>query len=280
MCFNCSETVEKIRVKLEEYIIDHNLNSLVLGVSGGIDSALVAALASPVCRKKNIPLIGYSITIETNTEEEIERSVKIGKSFCDEFDVVDLTDSFLAMYDKLPVQKTDKTNRGNAKARLRMIFLYDIARTKGGLVLSTDNWTELQLGFWTLHGDVGDLGMIQNLTKTEVYLVSEYLCSVLDESEAKALMACITADATDGLGISKTDLDQIMPDWRDRHSTTRSGYAEVDSRLIEWIERKKKLPNRILTRDPIILRNIGTEGKRLAPYNFPREAITDSSLSF
>lgn len=58
---------------------------------------------------------------------------------------------------------------GNLQARCRMIHLYDLAGIHGGLVMSTDNQTEYQLGFWTIHGDVGDFDPIQDLWKTEVY---------------------------------------------------------------------------------------------------------------
>jgi len=61
------------------------------------------------------------------------------------------------------------------KARIRMILLYDLAGGNDGMVLSTDNYTEYLLGFWTLHGDVGDFGMIQSLWKTEVYDMVEWI---------------------------------------------------------------------------------------------------------
>lgn len=55
---------------------------------------------------------------------------------------------------------------GNIQARLRMIYLYNLASIHKGLVMSTDNQTEYQLGFWTIHGDVGDFDPIQDLWKT------------------------------------------------------------------------------------------------------------------
>jgi NH3-dependent NAD+ synthetase len=70
-----------IRTCLSKYITDYKLNSLVLGISGGIDSALCAALVKPVCEQFNIPLIGRSITIESNKKEEVERSLKIENFF-------------------------------------------------------------------------------------------------------------------------------------------------------------------------------------------------------
>ena len=121
-----------------------------------------------------------------------------------------------------------KFRMGNIKARMRMIYLYNLAARTGGIVISNDNLTEFNLGFWTICGDVGDFAPIIGLWKTEVYQLAEYMVTYLDEYKSANLLSCITANATDGLGISSTDLDQILPDWRDRHQSTKGGYEEVD----------------------------------------------------
>lgn len=270
------KTAEKIREKLATYILSNRCGSLVVGISGGIDSALTAALASPVCKEIKIPLFGRSITIESNKEDEINRAKNIGESFCSDFAEIDFTNRFKALYEGSELDSGDPVDRGNAKARLRMMYLYSLARRNTGIVLSTDNWTELLLGFWTLHGDVGDLGIIQDLPKTDVYNMTEILANIgMSEKQKEALISCIKADATDGLGISQTDLDQILPDWKNRHTTTREGYAEVDDRLKAWIKRKTNpaFPSTVITHDPIINRNLATEGKRASPVNFKLQDI-------
>lgn len=121
--------------------------------------------------------------------------------------------------------------------------LYDIASIRKGLVMSTDNQTEYQLGFWTIHGDVGDFDPIQDLWKTEVYGLANYL---QDHYKSKALealrndyketcdnykaMSCAIYNScklvpTDGLGISNSDLDQIGA----------KDYATVDDILSRFI---------------------------------------------
>jgi len=244
-----SKVVEKLRKEMRDYIVDNHLYSLVLGISGGIDSALVAAIVKPVCDELNIPLIGRSISIETNKMDEVERAQLIGQMFCTSFSEVNLTPHFNVMDDidenvagKVPNDTAYKIRRGNIKARMRMIYLYNLASKHNGLVLSTDNLTEYLLGFWTLHGDVGDFGLIQNLWKTEVYELSEWIAgNECDEAQEYALMSCVHADATDGLGISNTDLDQILPDWGKRHNTTQSGYVEVDRILLNIMMNVERL---------------------------------------
>lgn len=260
--------------------------SLVLGVSGGIDSAVVAALAYEATKGTNITLIGRSLPIESNTKEENVRAELAGKAFCDDFKEVDLTHIF---YDFIsngsemcehayPDGALNDINlriaQGNIKARLRMIQLYHLAGTFQGVVLSTDNLTENMLGFWTLHGDVGDFGAIQNLWKTEVYGLAKFLINkyiVEDEGhKANALRVCVEAVPTDGLGITNSDLDQLEA----------SSYAEVDALLIEWENGKFDVNTdegesrwAELRAHPVIQRHLRTHFKRSNPYNLSRRYV-------
>jgi len=266
MLKNCEKTIRAIRKELANYIRENNIKSLIIGISGGVDSALCCALASPVCRNLDLPFIGRSITIETNTREEIERAKSIGRAFCSDFKLVDLTKAYLEFYPSVMEDFNSafenveyKIRKGNIKARIRMIYLYDLANKHRGMVLSTDNRTEFLLGFWTLHGDVGDFGMIQNLWKTEVYMLARHIARNLKDEAAKAaLISCIEAPPTDGLGITKTDLDQIKADT----------YYEVDKILISYQNSDKSLENH-----PVIKRHLKTEFKRKNPYNIEREKI-------
>lgn len=288
-----SETVKNLRKLLKDYITKAGLKSLVIGVSGGIDSALVCALAKPVVDELGIPLIGRSISIETNKDDEEERARLVGKAFCTDFTEVDLTEQYLVLksLDSMEGESendvTFKIRMGNIKARMRMIYLYNLASKHTGLVLSTDNMTELLLGFWTLHGDVGDYGLIQELWKTEVYDMTEWLALNGTKQEKEALMPCVIGNATDGLGISSTDLDQILPDWSNRHKDTRGGYSEVDNILIDYIDLVDKLINNknnnmreimdisskvMKMKDhPVIVRHMKSQFKRENPFNEKRE---------
>jgi len=288
---NYEKAIANIRKELKDYLLKCNLQSLVIGISGGIDSCLCAALAYPVCDELNIPLIGRSLPTSTNAPDEIERARLTGKVFCNFFDEVNLakyfenlsdlnTDPALSYITDLSIvipekddDKSFKIRNGNIKARLRMIYLYNLASKNRGIVLSTDNYTEYLLGFWTLHGDVGDYGMIQNLWKTEVYEMSQWMvendCKFLDEQTA--LQLTINAMATDGLGVSNLgDLGQIMPDWT---GTSRDGYKEVD-RILQLIEKLSyKNPHHELDNHPVIQRHIKSEFKRHNPTNISRNLI-------
>ena len=168
------------------------IKALILGISGGVDSAVVAAIARKVCdamakEGRKVNLSGYSLKILSNKKAEVERASVVGRTYCDIFNEENLAETFLhvlrdidpLLYTKY-VQDDVLTNKerirmGNIKARVRMIFLYNKAQEQEGLILSTDNLTEYYLGFWTLHGDVGDLGLIQELWKTEVFGMADVI---------------------------------------------------------------------------------------------------------
>lgn len=248
--------------KTAEYVTENNLKAMVLGISGGIDSTVVAAICHEVSKKTGIPLIGRSLPIK-NKSDEFATSVHVGEAFCNEFQVYRLERSYrAALFDacadagdvnmansyyldeleEMP-SRTSIAN-GNLQARCRMMYLYDIASRHKGLVMSTDNQTEYQLGFWTIHGDVGDFDPIQDLWKTEVYELAKWIlgkyekCNIghadcfFDMGAAQkvyALEQSIALTPTDGLGISNSDLEQIGA----------KSYDEVDDILSRYIPFKE-----------------------------------------
>ena len=201
---------------LAEYIKTNNLKSLVLGVSGGIDSTITAIIASEACKKCEIPLIGRSLPSCSNSPEEITTATLIGRSFCNDFKEVTIERIYSAVANLLELYegKLSLLQLGNIKARLRMIYLYNLASMHGGCVLDTSNKTEYELGFWTIHGDVGDIncGLI-NLWKTEVYELANCLFMSIPTSEPnklKAVEESINLIPTDGNGVTDNgDCDQF-----------------------------------------------------------------------
>ena len=215
--------ITSIRKKVKEYVAQNRIKSLVLGVSGGLDSASVAAL----CQEKytGVPLIGISIPM-SSTNAHKEQAQWVGKEFCttfEEFDGWDKNGLFeiLEKTDGLAVAAGFAQDsfpkpllQGNLKARLRMITLYDLARKTNGLVLSTDNLSESQMGFWTICGDVGDFGPIQNVGKGfELPVIARALGvreDIITQAPSDGLM--VTKDNTDEaqLGASYKEVDTVM----------------------------------------------------------------------
>jgi NAD+ synthase len=247
------------------------LESLVIGLSGGIDSTLSAALAFEILKEvPTVRLIGRVIPIETNSPDETARGRRAGRIFCHQFETVNLTTAhrdlltqFVSGSTREGDQSTaEKIRRGNLKARVRMAYLFDLAHFENGMVLSTDNYTELLLGFWTLHGDVGNYGMIQNLWKTEVYGLSQYLADKYrqqgEEEKAQSLEQCIRAVPTDGLGITTSDFEQIGV----------TDYTTADKILIAYLKGSTAYDDHL-----IIKKHRQTNYKRLDPQNISRNTL-------
>lgn len=271
------KVVENIRSLVKEYVKTNNLKSLVLGISGGLDSAVVAAL----CQEKytGVPLIGISIPMNsTNAHKEQARWV--GETFCTSFeeftgwdnnglfDILEQTDSIAAKAGYDVTQFPKAILQGNLKARLRMATLYDMARKTNGLVLSTDNMSEFQMGFWTICGDVGDYGPIQNVGKGfELPGIARALGvreDIITQPPSDGLM--VTQDNTDEaqLGASYKEVDVIMNVYLNK---LNGNYKSKLFKLVgEDAETAKKVSN-------VVTRYENSAFKRNGTINLSREQI-------
>ena len=217
---------------ISKYVNDNGIKTLVLGISGGIDSTVTAALCKAAIDKDihNVVLAGFSLMCSTNQSDEVSAASLVGNEFCTTFDECNLQDVYETVEDFChgTIHNVDATpiSRGNIKARLRMLTLYDIASRTRGLVVDTDNLTEHFLGFWTIHGDDGDFDPIGGLWKHEVYGLAKWMKENVYK-DSKALEASIALIPTDGNGVKAGgDLAQIAPG---------KTYDDVDEILHAWV---------------------------------------------
>ena len=203
------ELLEHLGDFLTGYLSENHLSCYILGVSGGIDSGFLAALM----HYRKIPFKAFSLSIQGNAPEEVLRAENICRAYavCDQFPPCN--HSLSSLYTSISASlasvfpETSRIAEGNLKARTRMMFLYHAAQLFQGCVLSTDQLDELLTGFWTLHGDVGDISPLQVIPKSTEYALAEMLCPLLNDPAP--LRAAMAATPTDGLGISSSDLDQL-----------------------------------------------------------------------
>jgi NAD+ synthase len=203
---NTEKTAEYIINWLKEYATNTKVNGFVVGVSGGIDSALTSTL----CAKTGFPTLCVEMPIhqaESQVSRAEEHITQLKKRFANVSEArVDLTSTFEDFKNVLPsVAHSEKLDLSlaNTRARLRMTTLYYFAGLQGLLVAGTGNKVEdFGVGFYTKYGDGGvDLSPIADLMKSEVYELAAYLG--VPNSIQKA-------QPTDGLfGDSRTDEDQI-----------------------------------------------------------------------
>lgn len=228
------ELLDEMMDSAAHYFMTNKIKNLVLGLSGGLDSTITAAIVD-IMKKKypelELNLIGISLPSVTNEPDEQGGARKCAV-FCDEYYEHNIQREFEVLQDAMYDYTEDETpiSLGNIKARIRMMHLYNMAGIRKGLVLDTDNLTEHNLGFFTIHGDVADLNIIGDLWKSEIYELAKYIRDNYYSNhmlKKDALDSGIWIVPTDGNGVkSGGDMAQIAPGCT---------YEEVDKVLDGWI---------------------------------------------
>ncbi len=203
---NSEKVINHIVKWLKEYATNANIKGFVIGISGGIDSALTSTL----CAKTGLDLLCLEMPIH-QADNQVSRAKNHIKWLQDNFKnvavkTVELTPVFDALVSSFPAVDNEEERfmaLANTRARLRMTSLYYFAALHGYLVAGTGNKVEdFGVGFYTKYGDGGvDLSPIADLLKTEVYNLAAFL-NINKE--------ILEAAPTDGLwGDDRTDEDQI-----------------------------------------------------------------------
>ena len=200
------KVVDHIVNWLKDYATNAGMNGFVLGISGGIDSAVTSAL----CAKTGLRTLCLEMPIHQHTDQVTRAQKHIGWLKTHYANVSNLEVNLTPVFDnfKKAVPAVENSEAleltlANTRARLRMSTLYYFAGLHNYLVAGTGNKVEdFGVGFYTKYGDGGvDLSPIADLLKTEVYEIAKFL-EITEE--------IVTAAPTDGLyGDTRTDEDQI-----------------------------------------------------------------------
>ncbi|PKP25882.1 MAG: NAD(+) synthase [Bacteroidetes bacterium HGW-Bacteroidetes-2] len=228
---------------LKEYAIKAKMEGFVIGISGGIDSAV----ASVLCAKTGLPTLCVEIPIYQD-KKQVNRGQQhiqsLQKQYANVNTVcVELSSVFDAFKKQVPVienQKLVDLSFANTRARLRMTTLYYFAGMHRLLVVGTGNKVEdFGVGFYTKYGDGGvDLSPIADLMKSEVYLLGNFM-NIVD--------SILTAAPTDGLfGDDRTDEQQlgasyIELEWAMQFIETKIPEGNISEREKEVLKIYKKL---------------------------------------
>ncbi|MHA1753953.1 MAG: NAD+ synthase [Candidatus Odinarchaeia archaeon] len=214
---------------LKKQVTQSNMKGFIIGLSGGLDSAVTAVL----CKKTGFPTLCLIMPCHSS-KKSIEDAKKIAEKFNIKTKIIDLTniyDNFLKLLSP-ELNSANKIALGNLKSRLRMITLYYFANNLSYLVVGAGNYTELKLGYFTKYGDGGvDLLPIGDLVKSEVRLIGKAL-QIPEEVLNKPPSADLWTGQTDEdeLGCSYNILDKVV----------RDNLDGLDARLIEAIQNRIK----------------------------------------
>lgn len=162
---------------IQDYFRKNGLSKAVIGLSGGIDSALVAALAVDALGAENVH--GILMPSQYSTDHSVQDAIDLAENLGMDIDTVPIADIFnqmkLSMKPVFGDREEDVTEE-NMQARIRGTIVMAYANKFGALMLNTSNKSEAAMGYGTLYGDCnGALAVIGDLYKTEVYQLSEYI---------------------------------------------------------------------------------------------------------
>src|SRR5499427_1412198 len=178
-----AEIYRALVVGTRDYVVKNGFKKVVLGLSGGIDSALTACIAVDALGSENV--VGVLMPSEFSSRGSVVDSEQLGKNLGIELLTVpihDVLDSFTtALKPAFKASKPDVTEE-NIQARIRGTYLMALSNKFGWLVLSTGNKSEISTGYCTLYGDMaGGFALLKDVMKTTVYRLARY-CGRIPES--------------------------------------------------------------------------------------------------
>jgi NAD+ synthase len=184
------------------------MSRVVVGLSGGVDSALSAALAVEALGKENV--ICVILPHKTSSKDSLSDAKLFAEKFgvrTEIFDITPATDAIIAREPNM-----DNVRKGNIFSRTRMIILYDTSARERALVLGTSNKTEMLLGYGTIFGDMAHaINPIGDLYKTQVWQLAEFV-GVPEKIVKKKPSADLWAGQTDEqeLGYTYEEIDKVL----------------------------------------------------------------------
>ena len=237
----------KISNWLEKYLVENNLSSFVIGISGGIDSAVTSAL----CAYTNKKTIVLTMPIHQNPEET-DRGKNHIEWLKNRYEKVedlhiDLTDTYEKLKATVPLEFQSDLSLANTRARIRMSTLYLIAGSSNGLVVGTGNKIEdFGVGFFTKYGDGGvDVSPIADLMKSEVYKLGEEIGIIKEIMNAQPTDGLWNDGRTDEdqLGVSYDDLEWAMDYEKQKNDSDKwiadDGLSELQMNIINVYRRHR-----------------------------------------
>jgi len=218
---------------LESEVKKTGIGNVVVGLSGGLDSAVVAVLAQKAFKDN---LLCVMMPSQYSSQSSLDDALELCRDF--DLNVIEVSIApMLQAYEKLNPD-LDNLRKGNFSARMRMATLFDISAKNNALVIGTSNKSELMLGYGTLYGDLASaINPIGDLYKSEVFELAEYL------NVSRSIIAKPpSADLWDGqsdeadLGYTYKELDYAMKLYVDERISKDEILARgVDEKMLDMI---------------------------------------------
>ena len=225
---NCDDLLSAVTTGLAGYCQKSGLDKVVLGLSGGIDSAVCAAVAARALGPENV--IGISMPSRHSSQHSKDDAAATAQALGIEYQIRPIDQ----MHELAEQTMSDELETGHAVAaenlqsRLRALFVMGVANARGAMALATGNKSELAMGYCTLYGDMaGGYAPLGDLLKTEVYELAKSLNSLTPDDPP-----------INSSTMQKPPSAELAPDQKDEDNLPP--YATLDAILESWIERGVK----------------------------------------
>jgi NAD+ synthase len=226
---------------IKDYVERSKAKGVVLGLSGGIDSCTIAALAARALGGDNV--LGLMLfERETRRSEDVKHAELVAKQFGFKTEVIDIRPTLEAFYGSTPIfDPADRLSKGNVKARTRMIYVYYYANRLGWLVCGSSDKSETMMGYFTKWGDVAaDISPIMDLYKTQVRKLAHHIGiprEIVEKPSSPALWPGQLAE--DELGMKYEQLDLILLGLEHfMRSEEIAGELHIRGQLVDEIKRR------------------------------------------
>lgn len=229
---------ERIVRFIQDYVRKSGFENVVIGISGGLDSAVTAALCVHALGNQHVT--GLLMPFRTSSPESLEHGKLLCDTFCIPYGVVDISPSVYAYFNRFPAEKPLQIP--NKCARERMSVLYDFSVRKDALVVGTSNKSEIMIGYCTQYGDsAAAFEPIGDLYKTQIFSFAKYL-SIPEVIINKKPSADLWEGQTDEseIGVTYEEMDEIIHLW------VEGGYSAPE--IEELTNFSRKNIDKILTR--------------------------------
>jgi len=224
-----SDLFAALSLGVRDYLDKCGFKTAVLGLSGGIDSAVVAAIAVEALGPENV--VGVSMPSPYSSQGSIDDALALAKNLaikCLQIPIGNAFAAFKAQFTEIFAGLPEDTTEENMQARLRGMILMSLSNKFGHIVLSTGNKSELSVGYCTLYGDMaGGLAVISDVPKTMVYELARWLNS--DKSRAGREREIIPRST-----IEKPPSAELKPGQKDQD--TLPAYEVLDEILRLYVE--------------------------------------------
>lgn len=228
------EVYEGLRLGIKDYVSKNGFGKVVIGLSGGIDSALVAVLAVDALGKENVT--GVFMPSEFSSKDSLEDAEQLAKNLGIRFQNISITKPFsdyLQILSRPFENKPRDVTEENLQARIRGNLLMALSNKFGCLVLTTGNKSEMSTGYATLYGDMaGGFAVIKDVPKTLVYELAKYINQ--KENTIRIPERIITKEPTAELRPNQKDTDSLPP--YDVLDPILQAYVEEDKSYREIVE--------------------------------------------